>query len=94
MSDKHSRHSTLRERIVEHRFVADALQHLWKRDIFDVEVLRPEFDAWLRPVDDTGQRRSAHSAHDREGQTTRQGPRWSFPDDKSERMPDLDRGRR
>lgn len=45
MSDKHSRHSTLRERIVEHRFVADALQHLWKRDIFDVEVLRPEFDA-------------------------------------------------
>lgn len=44
MSDKHSRHSTLRERIVEHRFVADALQHLWKRDIFDVEILRPEFD--------------------------------------------------
>lgn len=45
MSDKHSRHSTLRERIVEHRFVADVLQYLWTRDIFDVEVLRPEFDA-------------------------------------------------
>lgn len=44
MSDKHSRHSTLRERIVEHRFVADVLQYLWTRDIFDVEVLRPEFD--------------------------------------------------
>ncbi len=44
MSDKHSRHSTLRERIVEHRFVADTLQYLWKHDIFDIEVLRPEFD--------------------------------------------------
>lgn len=41
----HSTHSTLRERIVEHVFVGDALRTLWKRDITDVEVLRSEFDA-------------------------------------------------
>jgi hypothetical protein len=42
---KHYLHSTLRERIVEHVFVGDVLRELWSRDIFDVEVLRPEFDA-------------------------------------------------
>jgi hypothetical protein len=41
----HSRHSTLRERIVEHVFVGDALRALWRRGVFDVEVLRSEFDA-------------------------------------------------
>lgn len=41
----HSLHSTLRERIVEHVFVGDALRTLWRRGITDVEVLRSEFDA-------------------------------------------------
>jgi hypothetical protein len=44
MSDRHSLHSTLRERIVEHVFVGDVLRTLWRRGITDVEVLRPEFD--------------------------------------------------
>jgi hypothetical protein len=41
----HSRHSSLRERIVEHIFVGDALRELWREDVTDVEVLRSEFDA-------------------------------------------------
>lgn len=41
----HSVHSTLRERIVEHVFVGEALRTLWRRGITDVEVLRSEFDA-------------------------------------------------
>lgn len=35
----------LREIILEHRFIADLLAYLWNRNIFDVEVLRSEFDA-------------------------------------------------
>lgn len=38
-------HSTLRERIVEHVFVGDVLRELWRLGIYDVEVLRSEFDA-------------------------------------------------
>lgn len=45
MADRNSTHSTLRERIVEHGFVGDALRRLWKQGILNVEVLRPEFDA-------------------------------------------------
>ncbi|WP_311276860.1 hypothetical protein [Methylobacterium sp. WCS2018Hpa-22] len=41
----HFRHSTLRERIVEHVFVGDTLRSLWRLGIYDVEVLRSEFDA-------------------------------------------------
>jgi hypothetical protein len=41
----HFYYSKLRESIVEHVFVGDALRALWRRDIFDVEVLRSEFDA-------------------------------------------------
>jgi hypothetical protein len=41
----HSRHSVLRERIVEHVFVADVLRRLWQLGITDAEVLRSEFDA-------------------------------------------------
>jgi hypothetical protein len=41
----HYIHSTLRERIVEHVFVGEALRELWKRGALDVEVLRSEFDA-------------------------------------------------
>ena len=38
-------HSTLRERVVEHVFVGEALRALWKQRIRAVEVLRSEFDA-------------------------------------------------
>jgi hypothetical protein len=41
----HYENSTLREHIVEHVFVGDALRALWRRGILDVEVLRSEFDA-------------------------------------------------
>jgi hypothetical protein len=41
----HSIHSTLRERIVEHVFIGDALRRLWQLGVTDVEVLRSEFDA-------------------------------------------------
>ena len=41
----HYVHSTLRERIVEHVFVGDALRRLWQRRVTEVEVLRSEFDA-------------------------------------------------
>ncbi|MGO4304476.1 hypothetical protein [Cupriavidus sp. RAF12] len=41
----HSIHSVLRERIVEHLFVGQALQRLWQVGITDAEVLRSEFDA-------------------------------------------------
>ena len=41
----HSANSVLRERIVEHIFVGDALRRLWQLGIVDVEVLRSEFDA-------------------------------------------------
>jgi hypothetical protein len=42
---RHSVHSVLRERIIEHLFIGHALQLLWHRGITDVEVLRAEFDA-------------------------------------------------
>lgn len=41
----HHLHSSLREKIVEHVFVGEALRALWRRGVFDVEVLRTEFDA-------------------------------------------------
>jgi hypothetical protein len=41
----HFTHSALRERIVEHVFVGQVLRELWRRKVFDVEVLRGEFDA-------------------------------------------------
>lgn len=41
----HYLHSTLRERIVEHVFVGDALRWLWLHGVTNVEVLRSEFDA-------------------------------------------------
>lgn len=43
---QHSTNSTLRERIVEHVFVGEALRWLWCRGVTDVEVLRSEFDAF------------------------------------------------
>lgn len=46
VSAAHQRHSSLREKIVEHVFVGEALRSLWRRGVFDVEVLRSEFDAY------------------------------------------------
>src|SRR5271165_3888174 len=42
----HYQHSMLRERIIEHVFVGDALRELWRASVMDVEVLRSEFDAY------------------------------------------------
>ena len=44
-TERHYLHSVLRERIVEHAFIGDALRRLWQRGVTDVEVLRSEFDA-------------------------------------------------
>ncbi len=41
----HHLYSSLREKIIEHVFVGEALRALWRRGVFDVEVLRSEFDA-------------------------------------------------
>ena len=45
LNEAHFLHSTLRERILEHVFIGDALRRLWQLGIMDVEVLRSEFDA-------------------------------------------------
>jgi hypothetical protein len=45
VKDSHFIQSTLRERIVEHVFVGEALRQLWQMGARDVEVLRSEFDA-------------------------------------------------
>jgi hypothetical protein len=42
----HYRHSSLRERIVEHVFIGDALREFWRLGVTNVEVLRSEFDAY------------------------------------------------
>ena len=44
-SSRHTVHSTLRERIIEHVFIGHALQWFWKHRVYDVEVLRAEFDS-------------------------------------------------
>jgi hypothetical protein len=45
LTDRHSINSSLREHIVEHVFIGEALRRLWQHGIVDVEVLRSEFDA-------------------------------------------------
>ncbi|WJH39717.1 hypothetical protein N7E02_23660 [Aliirhizobium terrae] len=42
---KHSRHSTLRENIVEHLFAGELLRRLWQKGVVDAELLKSEFDA-------------------------------------------------
>jgi hypothetical protein len=44
--EAHYRYSSLREKIVEHVFIGEALRTLWREGIFDVEILRSEFDAF------------------------------------------------
>lgn len=41
----HHLYSLLREKIVDHVFVGEALRALWRRGVFDAEVLRSELDA-------------------------------------------------
>ncbi len=43
--EQHSFQSVLRERIIEHVFVGEALRRLWQLGVAEVEVLRSEFDA-------------------------------------------------
>lgn len=45
-SKQHHENSSLRERIIEHLFVGEALRVLWKNGIVDAEILRSEFDAF------------------------------------------------
>lgn len=45
VQDDHARNSVLREIILEHFFIGEVLKRLWQNRIFDVEVLRSEFDA-------------------------------------------------
>ncbi|MDN7592047.1 hypothetical protein [Burkholderia seminalis] len=42
---RHAAHSVLRELIVEHIFVGEAMRRLWQLGILNVEILRAEFDA-------------------------------------------------
>ena len=37
--------SSAREKLVEHVFLGELLRGLWRRDIRDLEVLRPEVDS-------------------------------------------------
>ncbi len=42
----HYQKSSLREKIVEHVFIGEALRALWRDKIVDAELLRSEFDAF------------------------------------------------
>lgn len=43
--EDHARNSVLREIVLEHFFVGEVLKRLWQKRVFDVEILRSEFDA-------------------------------------------------
>ncbi len=45
-SELHYQNSSLREKIIEHVFIGDALRSLWRQGTVDVEILRSEFDAF------------------------------------------------
>ena len=42
----HARNSMLRERIVEHLFIGEALRWFWAKGVTDVEILRSESDSF------------------------------------------------
>ena len=44
MADQHFRNSSYREKIIEHRFIAEMLTYLWRSGIHDAEILKPEVD--------------------------------------------------
>ena len=41
----HSAESSAREKLVEHVFLGELLRGLWRRNIHDLEILRPEVDS-------------------------------------------------
>jgi hypothetical protein len=43
--ESHFRHSSLREKVLEHLFVGDLLRCLWRKGVRDIELLRAEVDA-------------------------------------------------
>lgn len=44
MSDQHYQFSSFRENVLEHMITAACLQELWKRDVFNCEVLKADVD--------------------------------------------------
>jgi hypothetical protein len=40
----HSIHSSLREKVIEHKFISDVLSFLWSKRIYDVEIAKSEID--------------------------------------------------
>jgi hypothetical protein len=44
ISNKESRHSSFREEMFEHRFIAELMEHCWESDFFNFEVLHSEID--------------------------------------------------
>lgn len=45
VDDDHSRHSSLREKVIEHLFIGELLRALWCERVRNVELLRAEVDA-------------------------------------------------
>jgi hypothetical protein len=43
-AESHYLRSSYRESIVEHLFIGSLLRHFWRKEIFDVEVLKPQVD--------------------------------------------------
>jgi hypothetical protein len=43
--DPHSQHSSRREKILEASFIGGLLSELWRREMYDVEILRSDVDA-------------------------------------------------
>lgn len=44
MMDRHTEHSSFREKLIEHVFVGELLKIAWKRGACDLEVAKPEVD--------------------------------------------------
>lgn len=44
-NEAHHIYSSLREKVVEHIFVGEVLRALWRRGIYNLEIMRSEFDA-------------------------------------------------
>jgi len=56
----HSIHSSLREKILEHLFIGEVLNVLWKKNIYDIEVLKADVDSDGYDVDISCQRTIRH----------------------------------
>ena len=42
--NKHTEHSSFREKLVEHIFIGELLKMAWKKDTCDIEIAKPEVD--------------------------------------------------